>query len=169
MAAYNKVILASEMFIEAHERFLSATRDVDYVISLMLSGAVVGIVAPLLNEQGKPSMHQLLARLSDIAEPDGKRAHEGMFRAVYNGLKHAGNSRKGIVASADLFPKRGSPPRGSRNARGGERRLHQDPRYNRRARSTLAAICDPSPAKRRLCLTGRAGSYLLAGEHWRGR
>jgi len=102
MAAYNKVILASEMFIEAHERFLSATRDVDYVISLMLSGAVVGIVAPLLNEQGKPSMHQLLARLSDIAEPDGKRAHEGMFRAVYNGLKHAGNSRKGIVASADL-------------------------------------------------------------------
>ena len=102
MAAYNKVILASEMFIEAHERFLSATRDVDYVISLMLSGAVVGIVAPLLNEQGKPSMHQLLARLSDIAEPDGKRAHEGMFRAVYNGLKHAGNSRKGIAASADL-------------------------------------------------------------------
>jgi len=102
MAAYNKIILASEMFIESHERFLSATRDVDYVISLMLSGAVVGIVAPLLNEQGKPSMHQLLARLSDIAEPDGERAHEGMFRAVYNGLKHAGNSRKGIVASADL-------------------------------------------------------------------
>jgi hypothetical protein len=102
VAAYNKVVLASEMFVEAHEKFTAAARDVDYVVSLMLSGAVVGVIAPLLNEQGKPSMHQLLARLSNIAEPDGEPAHAGLFRAVYNGLKHAGNPRKRVAASADL-------------------------------------------------------------------
>jgi hypothetical protein len=101
---HRKLVLASEMFVEAHERFTRATRDIDYVASLMLSGAVVGIVAPLLKEQGTRSMHQLLAALSGIvAEPGGTSAHEGMFRSVYNGLKHAGNRSKGVAPSQDLM------------------------------------------------------------------
>jgi hypothetical protein len=101
---HNKILLASEMFTEAHERFLRAGGDSDYVASLLLSGAVVGVVAPLLKEQGTRSMHQLLAALSDIVtEPSDESAHEGMFRAVYNGIKHAGNRNKGVAASQDLM------------------------------------------------------------------
>ena len=104
MLVHNKLVLASEMFVEAHERFTLAARNVDFVASLMLSGAVVGIVAPLLKEQGTGSMHQLLAALSDIvAEPGDAPTHEGMFRAVYNGLKHAGNRNKSVIPSQDLI------------------------------------------------------------------
>jgi len=100
---HNKLVLAAEMFVEAHERFTRARGDIDYVASLMLSGAVVGIVAPLLNEQGGRSMHQLLAALSQAVAEPGDGAHEGLFRTAYNGLKHAGDRRKGVAASQDLM------------------------------------------------------------------
>ena len=103
MQKYNKIVLAADMFVEAHERFINAKLPVDLVASLMLSGAVEGIVAPLLKEQGKRSAHQLLAALSDlVGEPGTSPTHEGIFRTVYNGLKHAGDRRGAVEPSADL-------------------------------------------------------------------
>jgi hypothetical protein len=66
MAALNKIQLASEMFVEAHARYTSARRDIDYVTSILLSGAVVGIVSPLLKEQGGHTMHELLTRIGNL-------------------------------------------------------------------------------------------------------
>jgi hypothetical protein len=103
MAALNKIQLASEMFVEAHARYTSARRDIDYVTSILLSGAVVGIVSPLLKEQGGHTMHELLTRIGNlIAEPGEEAAHEGVFREIYNSLKHAGNKNKNIQPSSDL-------------------------------------------------------------------
>jgi hypothetical protein len=95
--------MASEMFVEAHDRYTNARRHIDYVTSILLSGAVVGIVSPLLKEQGGHSMHELLARIGNlIAEPGEEAAHEGVFREIYNSLKHAGNKNKNIPPSSDL-------------------------------------------------------------------
>ena len=50
MSQYNKIVVASEMFERSHEVFETAKSDMDYITSIMLSGAVIGIVAPLLLE-----------------------------------------------------------------------------------------------------------------------
>lgn len=103
MVPLNKIHVASEMFMEAHERYMTASRDIDYIVSIMLSGAVVGIVGPLLEEQGGHTTHSLLKRVGDlIAEPGEPPCHEGMFRAIYNALKHAGDERRNIAPSVDL-------------------------------------------------------------------
>ena len=103
MAQLNKLVVASEMFLEAHRRFVNAGRDIDYVASIVLSGAVVGIVGPLLKEQGGRTTHELLAKVANlVSEPGGPPAHEGMFRSIYNGLKHAGNKNQKVRPSEDL-------------------------------------------------------------------
>lgn len=103
MATLNKVQVASEMFVEAHNRYATASRDIDYITSILLSGAVIGIIGPLLKEQGGRTTHELLARIANaISEPGDDPAREGMFRAVYNSLKHAGNERPKVLASSDL-------------------------------------------------------------------
>ena len=103
VATFNKIQLASEMFAEAHDRYTSARRDIDYISSILLSGAVVGIVGPLLKEQGGRTMHETLARIGNlIAEPGEEASHEGIFREIYNSLKHTGNKNKNIPPSNDL-------------------------------------------------------------------
>lgn len=101
MEKYNKIVVASKMFVESHNRYVSAKEDIDYIVSILLSGAVVGIIAPLLKEQGGYTTHELFAKISNalaeagIVETEDGEAHEGMFRAIYNSLKHAGKERKG--------------------------------------------------------------------------
>ena len=103
MAALNKVHVASDMFVEAHSRYVNATRDIDYITSILLSGAVIGIIGPLLKEQGGRTTHELLAKIADkIAEPGDDPARDGMFRSVYNALKHAGKDHPKVLASDDL-------------------------------------------------------------------
>lgn len=106
MAAFNKIQLASEMFVEAHARYTNATRDIDYIVSILLSGAIGGIISPLLKEQGGHSMHELFTGISNaIADPGEEVTKEEMFRQIYNSLKHAGDNRKKgkvIIASEDL-------------------------------------------------------------------
>jgi hypothetical protein len=103
MSKYNKIVLASKMFIEAHNKFDSAKSEMDYVSSILLSGAVVGIVAPLLEEQGGHPMHEILARISNVMVSEGyEKAHQGIFRETYNAFKHAGNKRKKIKPTEDL-------------------------------------------------------------------
>lgn len=103
MATFNKIQVAAEMFLEAHQRYTTASRDIDYITSVMLSGAVVGIISPLLTEQGGHSTHSLLARIGNVvAQPGEPPTRDGMFREIYNALKHAGDDRRQVVPSADL-------------------------------------------------------------------
>lgn len=103
MATLNKILVASDMFVEANSRYASAMRDIDYATSILLSGAVVGIVGALLKDQGGQTSHDLLARIANlIREPGDDIARDGLFRSVYNSLKHAGDPRQGIRASDDL-------------------------------------------------------------------
>lgn len=103
MKTYNKIVVASELFERAHDMFESAETDTDYACSLLVSGAVVGIIAPILEEQEGHPMHNLLARIANAtAEPDDEKYHPGFFRVVYNSLKHAGNKSKDIQPSEDL-------------------------------------------------------------------
>jgi len=103
MAAFNKIQLASDMFVEAHARYTNATRDIDYIVSILLSGAIGGIISPLLEEQGGHTMHELLARIGNaIAEPGEEVSYEGMFREIYNSLKHSGNKKEKVAPSEDL-------------------------------------------------------------------
>lgn len=102
MATLHKIVVAADMFIEAHDRYANATRDIDYIVSIMMSGSVIGIVGPLLKEQGGHTSHSLLARISTkLGGPGSPETKEGMFRAVYNGLKHAGDRK--IPPSSDLL------------------------------------------------------------------
>lgn len=103
MKKYNKIVIASEMFERAHRQFISASSEMDYACSLLLSGAVVGIIAPLLAEQGGHPTHDLLARIgAAISEPGDPKQHGGLYRVAYNSLKHTGNDRKKLKASEDL-------------------------------------------------------------------
>jgi len=108
MNKYNKFVLASKMFIEAHNKFDSAKSEMDYVSSILLSGAVVGIVSPLLEEQGGHPMHEILARISNVMVSEGivsegdEKTHQGIFRETYNAFKHAGNKKKNIKPTEDL-------------------------------------------------------------------
>jgi hypothetical protein len=104
MATLNKITVASEMFMEAHRRFWNATQDTDYIVSIMMAGSVIGIVGPLLTEQGGHTSHSILARISNhIAEAGTPPSKEGMFRAIYNCLKHSGDKARNILPSSDLF------------------------------------------------------------------
>ncbi len=103
MKKYNKIVIASEMFERAHDLFISAKSEMDYASSLLLAGAVVGIIAPLLAEQGGHPTHDLLASIGNaISDRGHEKQHAGLYRATYNSLKHAGNNRRGIKASEDL-------------------------------------------------------------------
>ncbi len=102
---YNKIVLASEMLLEAFRRYAGAKSDIDYVTSILLSGAVIGIVGPVLNEQKHPTMHQLLASLTQTFDPaERKGRNEGFYRFRYNSLKHSGprSSKEPIKPSQDL-------------------------------------------------------------------
>lgn len=104
MATHNKIALASEMFLEAHRRFKSATRDIDYVVSIVMSGSVMGIVSPLLAEQGGHTIHSLLARITTMLDGTGAPStKDGMFRLIYNGLKHTGDKSRKVLPSSDLL------------------------------------------------------------------
>lgn len=104
MATLNKITVAAEMFIEAHRRFKTATADIDYIVSIMMSGSVIGIVGPLLTEQGGHTSHSILARISThLAGPGAPKTKEGMFRFLYNGMKHAGDKARRIPPSSDLL------------------------------------------------------------------
>ncbi|MDJ0807490.1 MAG: hypothetical protein QNJ78_11730 [Gammaproteobacteria bacterium] len=103
MKAYNKIVVASQLFERAHDMFESAESDTDYACSRLIAGAVVGIIAPVLKEQGGHPMHDLLARIANAtAEPNDEKYCAGFFRAAYNSLKHSGSNRKGIKPSEDL-------------------------------------------------------------------
>lgn len=103
MAVLNKILIAADMFVESHQCFVTAKCDIDYITSLLLSGAVVGIVGETLRDQGGVSTHRSLADLTNfVSETGTPKIPDGAFRMVYNALKHAGDKRNDIRASDDL-------------------------------------------------------------------
>lgn len=103
MKRYNKIIVASMMFEESVRIFNAAQSDIDYISSIMLSGAVVGTIAPLLEEQGGHPMHEILSRIGNVMSSVGEeKQHPGIYRQTYNSLKHSGNKARKIKASEDL-------------------------------------------------------------------
>jgi hypothetical protein len=100
MAQYSKILLASQMFEKAHSEFVNAESDMDFINSILLSGAVVGMISPLMEEQGGCSTHRFLTRIGNARSSEKK--HIGMYRHIYNSLKHSGDSRNKVLASEDL-------------------------------------------------------------------
>lgn len=107
MEQYNKIVVASLMFTEAHQRYINAKQDMDYIISILLTGSVIGIIAPLLKEQGRRTSHQSSVDICELLTVDGEKnpIHEVNFRETYNSLKHARNDRKKVKAHDDLIIK----------------------------------------------------------------
>jgi hypothetical protein len=101
MSQYSKIVLASQMFEKAHSEYMSAKTDMDYVNSILLSGAVVGIISPLMEEQGGYCTHRFLTKIGNSRSADKK--HIGMYRQIYNSLKHTGNSNDKLLPSSDLI------------------------------------------------------------------
>jgi len=115
MKEYNKIILAGELLVGAAEAYRSAKTDIDYAKSILMSGAVIGIVHPWLIENGIDPSHTQLAKISarirgiDIASLTKQEQQNELRRSIsfhkltYNSLKHAGNKRKNINAADDLI------------------------------------------------------------------
>ncbi|WP_299263711.1 hypothetical protein [uncultured Psychrosphaera sp.] len=106
MTEHDKIPLAGEMLVQAVKSYEHALKDIDYVTSILLAGAVIGIIAPLLEELDIKSSQVALAELSvkssNSTSLDKKVGRAiGFYRFTYNALKHAGHG-KNIPASKDL-------------------------------------------------------------------
>lgn len=113
MEIHNKIQLAGGLLVEAVRTYRSGAGNIDFAKSILLAGAVIGVVAPCLEEQDEKSSHIQLAEVAakckgiDLIHltPKEKREEFGrsivFYRLAYNSLKHAGGRRK--KASDDLF------------------------------------------------------------------
>jgi hypothetical protein len=114
MKIHNKLLLASELLVESAKTYRTASSDVDFAKSILIAGAVTGIIGPLLKESGTDPAQTQLAKLA--AEIDGSKLADlaereqlleiGKFlrlsKFAYNTLKHAGG-KKDIKAVDDLI------------------------------------------------------------------
>ncbi len=103
MKKHDKLVLAGELLLDAAKTYRAATTDVGFAKSILISGAVIGIVGPYLEEIGaKPSQNQyseIAARLRGIdLETCSKKERSQelgkslrFYRLAYNSLKHAGD------------------------------------------------------------------------------
>ncbi|KQV78485.1 hypothetical protein ASD15_21985 [Massilia sp. Root351] len=111
---YNKLQLAGELLVAAAEDCRNAACDQDYAKSILVAGAVTGIVEPLLKELGIVPHHIGLARGAvEFKELDGPlfspeeraqliRQGRTYYQLAYSALKHAGFPGKNIKASENL-------------------------------------------------------------------
>lgn len=105
MNEYNKITLAGDMLVQAVHNYHRSQKDSDYITSILLAGAVIDIIAPLLTELGMKSSQTSLAELSEaMVESSEASSHKKkakwFYRRIYNSLKHAG--AKETPASQDL-------------------------------------------------------------------
>jgi hypothetical protein len=114
LKSYDKRLLAADMLEEAILKFKIAEKDLDYIQSILLAGASIGITNPLLNEVQKSTSHEKSAntvvRLREhalgraLTEDEKKNVFSGSMRfnkQAYNSLKHAGKGKM-LAASDDL-------------------------------------------------------------------
>lgn len=111
---YDKRLIAADMLEEAINKFKTAKNDLDYIQSILLAGASIGITNPLLSENQKQTAHEKSAenvirireyRLGrELHWEERKDVFSGVMRfnkQAYNSLKHAGKGTK-LAASDDL-------------------------------------------------------------------
>lgn len=105
MATYSKIMLAMDMVSKSYDNYVNAKTELDYISSILLSGASLGIIQPLIRERGGKSFHKILETLMKRITLNDRdiKAHEGVFRQTYNSIKHAGNVRQNILPSDDLY------------------------------------------------------------------
>ncbi|AXV67080.1 hypothetical protein D0907_17295 (plasmid) [Pseudoalteromonas lipolytica] len=111
---YDKRLIAADMLEEAISKFKTATSDLDYIQSILLAGASIGITNPLLSEHQKQTAHEKSAenviRIREyglgrqLSPQERKDVFSGAMRfnkQAYNSLKHAGKGNQ-LAASDDL-------------------------------------------------------------------
>ncbi|WP_445427382.1 hypothetical protein [Alishewanella sp. HL-SH05] len=113
MKTHNKILLSGELLLEAANIYKSAKTDTEFAKSILLAGAVINIVSPLLQELGiEPSEIQhahVVLKLrkidKDTLTKDQLRKEIGkslkFSRMAYNSLKHSGKGE--LKASDDLI------------------------------------------------------------------
>lgn len=102
--SHNKLDLAGELLLEAASVYETADKDADYAKSILLAGAVLGIVSPYIEELGHTSSQRALAQQIKSSQHEFKKTQKNsisFFRYVYNSLKHAGDSK--VSPSDDLL------------------------------------------------------------------
>ncbi|CAH9054388.1 hypothetical protein PSEHALCIP103_01025 [Pseudoalteromonas haloplanktis] len=113
----DKRVIAAELIYEAVEEYKNAQSDIGYIKSILLSGAAIYLVGPLIEDAGKTSelskeKHaQTSVRFSkyfssrELTEDeikDIKKRSRIENRRVYNSLKHTGNRFENLSAISDL-------------------------------------------------------------------
>ncbi|NGZ15227.1 hypothetical protein HGG78_15925 [Vibrio aestuarianus] len=111
---YDKRLIAADMLEEAINKFKTAKNDLDYIQSILLAGASIGITNPLLSENKKQTAHEKSAenvirireyRLGrELSRKERQDVFSGAMRfnkQAYNSLKHAGKGKQ-LAASDDL-------------------------------------------------------------------
>ncbi|WP_193582527.1 hypothetical protein [Laribacter hongkongensis] len=113
MEVHDKVLLAGELLVDAAKTYRTGEKNVDFAKSILLAGAVMGIIAPWLKELGIKSSQVQLAemavKLKGVAlttPPTNTQRGEigksiAFYRLAYNSLKHAGDGKK-VNPSDDL-------------------------------------------------------------------
>ncbi|SFN28404.1 hypothetical protein SAMN05660284_01072 [Formivibrio citricus] len=106
METHDKILLAGELLVDAAKTYRAGETNIDFAKSILLAGAVIGIVAPWLEELGgKPSQTQLAGMAANLKGvpltnlPLNEQQKEigksiAFYRLTYNSLKHAGRGEK---------------------------------------------------------------------------
>jgi hypothetical protein len=113
---HDKILLAGELLVEAAKTYRSGEKNVDFAKSILLAGAVIGIISPCL-EENKIEFTQLwrakiFTKISTLKEKKSNPASSNeqkqkikealrFYRLVYNALKHTGHGN--TPPSADLY------------------------------------------------------------------
>ncbi|MBK0114496.1 MULTISPECIES: hypothetical protein [unclassified Delftia] len=111
MKTYNKLVLGSEILVDASETYKNANCDAHFARAILLAGAVLEIIRPLLEELKIDTPMDELADLAHMVEhgipaanKDDRNIYLRFYKATYNSLKHAGKDygRNQKKASDDL-------------------------------------------------------------------
>lgn len=113
METHDKILLAGELLVDAAKNYRSGKTNVDFAKSILMAGAVIGIVAPWLEElcikSSQVQLAEIAAKLKGVSlnnlTPKDQKKEIGksiaFYRLTYNSLKHVGNGNK-LKASDDL-------------------------------------------------------------------
>lgn len=114
METHNKLYLAGDLLVEAASIYKLGNSNIEFAKSILLAGAVIGIVSPYLEEQKIKSSHVELSELSaqlrkiDLSQLNECERRKEMgrsinfYRMTYNSLKHTGKKDK-VKPSQDLI------------------------------------------------------------------
>lgn len=106
MKEYNKIYLCEEMLVQSVNFYENSKKDTDYIPSILIAGAVLEIITPLLIELNIETKDNSLFKVYKILNTSENKKNEKkeyfyFTKLIYNSLKHAGHG-KNLPASNDL-------------------------------------------------------------------